>query len=422
MLCPFCQAHLENSIVHCPENKKIPCLECKECHSYFYNNKNYLQLKDFAKKIDKTLNSNVYFLHDECFIEPPKNNTKILSPNLQNTKSLKLKKRYQKRALQLNKSKGVLNAPTRSKTDIKSIDGYELIILTNIRKCINKDHVVNELEADIKVALPDGSIGIASIPAVYCNKCKTYYAYKADFYRIKKYGRILCRVDDYTDTSTKKDKFKSKLGGESIIHRLGYNVISHEKNTDKQRKTVLANILEYSNIPKQEILNIIRINIARHESRPNYSKAVARWRQDYEFVLNYKKGSYDHIFASRIRIGMKLSNTTYIPVYYQNQEKSKFSTKEFQYNDIPPETDFAYIINDDSMEPTLQSNQCIFIRNSKELTYGDIGVFLLNNRFICREFHKEDNGEIRLFPHNRSYNLINPALGGLTIYGKVIIT
>lgn len=63
--------------------------------------------------------------------------------------------------------------------------------------------------------------------------------------------------------------------------------------------------MENYNISKHEILSMLDVNIARKENLPNYSEAVSKWKEDREFVENYKHGDIPEVLIDKITIGKR---------------------------------------------------------------------------------------------------------------------
>lgn len=278
--CPFCNSELINSRVHCPNNKIYPCQECKKCHSYFYTKNNYIKLKNLASKNNQKLNSSVYYFSESIF--EPQNTAKNMDKN-QNLKHIQHK---------LEIDKLVVGA----------------IVLSDNRKCIYKNHEMKDVIAKINIATKNDKIELISLPAAYCYTCSTYFVLKEDYKKAKLQGILLCSVDDRTSKYIQKHKNSTYTIGESQIHKMGYNVRKNNGYSDVQRRIVLANIMENTNITKHEILSIIDSGIARHKGQKSYQNAVSLWKNDREFVTNYKKGDMPEVLIENILLKFNIQN------------------------------------------------------------------------------------------------------------------
>lgn len=180
------------------------------------------------------------------------------------------------------------------------------IVLCNNRKCFIEKHEVIDIIAIISIVQKDGSIHNISNPAVYCKECNQYIILKSDFKTIKQKGTLLCKVIDKTPEHITKYKKYSYSGTESRVHSLGYNVIKQGYDyTFKQRKIILANIIENYGVTQHEILSMLDANIARKINLPNYADAVEKWQEDREFVSNYNLGDCPEVVISEVVVGRR---------------------------------------------------------------------------------------------------------------------
>lgn len=183
---------------------------------------------------------------------------------------------------------------------IKRINRVTVIVLTDNRKCIHEKHPVKDLYVKIKVVDKRGNLKDVSILAAYCERCDKYFVLKRDFKRIKQEGVLLCQIEDKTAKYLAKSRnYVVSYNSESRVHMLGYNVSQAKGYTDKQRKVILANIIENTNISKHEILSIIDVNIARHKTQENYSIAVKKWECDRKFVSEYRMGDIQEVVIDK---------------------------------------------------------------------------------------------------------------------------
>lgn len=183
--------------------------------------------------------------------------------------------------------------------------GITAIVLSDNRKCTNNNHTIIDLNAKLRIAQADGKIVNHTIPAAYCEICDTYFVLKRDFKIAKAHGTILCPIIDMTEQTINKKGITSLSTSESRIHQLGYNVKRGNGYTREQRQLILANILENTNISRHEIESCILRPMMQHKNQANYSDAVLAWKQDLEFIKNYKMGDMPEVVIDRIVIGRR---------------------------------------------------------------------------------------------------------------------
>lgn len=195
----------------------------------------------------------------------------------------------------------------RKPTDDITHVGVTAIVLSDNRKCTNGKHELKDVNAKIRVVTPIGDVQTVNILAAYCFDCNSYFVLKRDFKTAKEVGRILCPVIDMTAKSNGENNYKPNKGyvGESRIHQMGYNVRKGNDLTTEQRHILIANMLENTNISKQEILSSITRPMLQHQNQPNYANAVNAWKEDIDFVKNYKLGDIPEVIINRIEIGRR---------------------------------------------------------------------------------------------------------------------
>lgn len=181
-----------------------------------------------------------------------------------------------------------------------------VVVLSHNRKCVHENHLVNDVKAIIKILTSYDDILNITVPAAYCKECNQYIILKSDYKLVKSKGIVLCQVIDRTTEHILKNKQSSFHGTESKVHSLGYNVIKQGFDyTFEQRKIILINIIENYGITQHEILSMLDTNIARKISRPSYAEAVKKWKQDREFVANYKLENIPEVIIEKIIIGRR---------------------------------------------------------------------------------------------------------------------
>ena len=89
-------------------------------------------------------------------------------------------------------------------------------------------------------------------------------------------------------------------------------------------------------------------------------------------------------------------------------------------DDVPDSATFGIHVCGDSMEPTLEDGQEIWVQMQPTLESGDIGVFYLDGNAFVKEYRRTDKG-VFLVSHNEKYEPI-PITDYVEsrIYGKVV--
>lgn len=87
---------------------------------------------------------------------------------------------------------------------------------------------------------------------------------------------------------------------------------------------------------------------------------------------------------------------------------------------VPYNADFALTISGDSMMPTLQDGQIVWVCQQSTLRPGEIGIFCLNGQAFCKELVQDEKGTV-LYSHNPEYSPIHVSeYDELLVFGKVV--
>lgn len=108
---------------------------------------------------------------------------------------------------------------------------------------------------------------------------------------------------------------------------------------------------------------------------------------------------------------------------YTYMHKIAAAGNGYYFDDIPTDTieapykegaDFIIGVSGDSMEPTYNDGDLVYVEKSQIINIGDIGIFMLNNECYIKEA-----GENGLISHNSKYTLI-PGNKNIHCIGKVL--
>ena len=129
----------------------------------------------------------------------------------------------------------------------------------------------------------------------------------------------------------------------------------------------------------------------------------------------------------------ELQGTRIIPLYYTPAAAGMTSPavgEDFDYieisNDAPRNADFAVKIDGDSMEPYIMDGSIVYV-NREPLENGDVGIFYVDGDMLCKQYYKDDAGNVRLLSLNRARHDADRFISArgddtvLTYYGRVIL-
>ncbi len=89
-------------------------------------------------------------------------------------------------------------------------------------------------------------------------------------------------------------------------------------------------------------------------------------------------------------------------------------------DDVPISATFGLHVTGDSMEPTLEDGQLIWVHQQPHLENGDIGIFYIDGNAYVKEYRQTAEG-VFLISHNEKYEPIRVSADSENrIYGKVV--
>lgn len=155
----------------------------------------------------------------------------------------------------------------------------ELFTYNGDIQCHKKHHLC-EFHAIIPAL--SGQIGFY---VEYCYECKKFLM-KFDDYQcyLRKFGFFPLKIN------VEKTKLNSFQRAEFSPLRLqGYCVNQNENLSKETRQKILMYILDYRILSKRKVLNYLEMFIKENENSFYKSLAVSKWKEDLNFVLNYKQ-------------------------------------------------------------------------------------------------------------------------------------
>lgn len=186
--------------------------------------------------------------------------------------------------------------------------GYkDFVVIANLKGCIHGHHDCKPIDVYIDFVGDDGQIHSYPTAAYYCESCETYFILQNDYNRVVEFAfpfRPLCVAIDQEQAQKHPDWHKKdwdnywskNLKDESIYHKYGYNVSTGM--TDKQRRSILVNMIENSIVTKMQTISFLGW---LYDQKPGRVFAKRLWESDREFIRNYDENTpRERIEAKRI--------------------------------------------------------------------------------------------------------------------------
>ena len=142
--------------------------------------------------------------------------------------------------------------------------------------------------------------------------------------------------------------------------------------------------------------------VERFRFLDSHGKRVVRTVCDLEFAraqrLSRKESSLSRsmpIFVSPSAAGIA------IPVEGSDYEISMVGPS------VPERASFGVRIQGDSMEPYIMDGSVVFVDKDAEIQNGDIGIFSVNGSMYCKQYYKDDDGNVSLLSLNKNRQDMN---------------
>jgi len=167
----------------------------------------------------------------------------------------------------------------------KIIKYTDIITRSTIRECTNKNHILTDIDIEVKVMMGDYSVVSEKIPAIWCKSCRKYYILENEYRHLNRRGTILCNVVEKNFWLSKNRQQEFLISnGESLLHKMGYNVNAYSNVPKNTRWKILRAAMESGLLTKGEIMSHLNTLISRGKARYSFRFAVEKWETDLEYV------------------------------------------------------------------------------------------------------------------------------------------
>ena len=203
---------------------------------------------------------------------------------------------------------------------------------------------------------------------------------------------------------------------EGGLSDLAHDVPERVKKSSSLPDEALKVARDYSELD-QPGKNVVKVVIAEEGKRVQAEKVR---RQEKDLWNDEDDGFGGH------------SDPRVIPLFFTPAAAGYASPafgEDFEYlevgGDVPRQADFAVRIDGDSMEPYIMDESTVYV-NRDPLANGDIGIFFLDGDMLCKQYYKDEKGNVRLLSLNRERDDADRFIPegedhNLTCYGRVIL-
>lgn len=136
----------------------------------------------------------------------------------------------------------------------------------------------------------------------YCMRCRMYFiGYQEYQHYVEYYGPLLGKIAIFfQDVQDIHDRGFGQIASESILRTCGYTV-RQGSLTERERRRVLANIMDREIASKSCVMEHIQFFINSHHKQSNRKIAVAKWRSDLDWVRNYRIDTQRRFLIAGVR-------------------------------------------------------------------------------------------------------------------------
>ncbi len=171
----------------------------------------------------------------------------------------------------------------------------DLVVRSNSFFC-NMHHELEDMAGEIEVVDRNDNVHRYLIPIVYCCSCNVYYVLEETYLELKKNGRIRAEILSYKDYQNRGNASWGELSSISPLREWGYSVSQEDGFSDRQRQSILEDIIDYGVMSKDKVLSYLDFFMKLNQHKG--SRALEKWKADRTYIAQYRIGS-----AKKVKIG-----------------------------------------------------------------------------------------------------------------------
>lgn len=197
--------------------------------------------------------------------------------------------------IKYNKSSNVQN---------RYLDIHDIIVINSVKSCTQKYHTLSDVRVKIPVLYDNEMVARIDVTISYCRECNKYIMLKNDYTKIT--GTIMCQIIDETVKvdSVAQDNLTNQQR-KSMLYNYGYNVSAQNNLSDKNRRIILASVVEAKILTRVQVEDHLQVLIDRGSKIPSWGEAVQKWKRDKNFIQNYKTENLPRVIFDKIILKYK---------------------------------------------------------------------------------------------------------------------
>lgn len=122
----------------------------------------------------------------------------------------------------------------------------------------------------------------------YCHECRRHFVSRSEYEHYRSlHGPLLGNITFQSDNDGETESELS-LNEESPLMLCGYGVSVREGLTIRERRLLLANIMDRGILSKPRVMEYLQFFISWRENNPKMAEACKKWRSDLDWVRDYR--------------------------------------------------------------------------------------------------------------------------------------
>lgn len=170
----------------------------------------------------------------------------------------------------------------------------DFVVRRNIFKCMHKHHLIEDIDAVVKIMNKNAEMEELTVAAGYCRECNMFFMMESTYHQLRKKGVVVFRAIDERNYLNQNYLNGRLLAKESILMQFGYSVSQAEGLSEQRRHKILSVLVDNHILTKSEIISYLDFFINQRKN-DKFSMAVSKWTIDRNYIRNYKVGEYSRI-------------------------------------------------------------------------------------------------------------------------------
>lgn len=173
----------------------------------------------------------------------------------------------------------------------------DLIVRSNGFYC-NQHHDLEDIAGEIEVVDKNDNIHKYLIPITYCKSCDIYYVLEETYQELKQKGRIRAEILSYKVYKNQGNTEFRELNSMSLLKAWGYSVSQADGYSDRQRQSILEDIIDYQVMNKDKVLSYLDFFMRLNQYKGTI--ALGKWKEDRDYIAQYQIGTAKKVNIDKI--------------------------------------------------------------------------------------------------------------------------